>query len=197
MCETLESVAVSGLVLSLGVENANAIQEAFKFSQFGPVLLVASWLLHRVDGTILFPLLVVALGRARLVHVARLLLLSGVEGRLLSQGVLNCDSQHLFRYPEVLHGLLADQGWVFGSLLEEHDNWFAINLRNEVPLVAKMLDELSEWLSLLLDNTGQVPLDSCMCAFGTEVAIEQPTQMGPRMYWPRGESYEPHLGWWR
>jgi hypothetical protein len=31
--ETLESVIVSGLVLSLGVKNANAIQEAFKFTR--------------------------------------------------------------------------------------------------------------------------------------------------------------------
>jgi hypothetical protein len=29
ICKTLESVAVSGLVLSLGVKNANVIQEAF------------------------------------------------------------------------------------------------------------------------------------------------------------------------
>jgi hypothetical protein len=32
ICETLELVAVSGLVLSLRMENANAIQEAFKFT---------------------------------------------------------------------------------------------------------------------------------------------------------------------
>jgi hypothetical protein len=32
MCETLESVVASGLVLSLGVENTYAIQEAFKFT---------------------------------------------------------------------------------------------------------------------------------------------------------------------
>jgi hypothetical protein len=31
ICETLESVTVLGLVLFLGVENADAIQEAFKF----------------------------------------------------------------------------------------------------------------------------------------------------------------------
>jgi hypothetical protein len=60
--ETLESVAVLGLVLSLGVEDANAIQEAFKFTRPGPVLLVASWPFHYINGTILFPLLVVALG---------------------------------------------------------------------------------------------------------------------------------------
>jgi hypothetical protein len=38
ICETLESVAVLGLVLSLGVENTDAI----KFTQPAPVLLVAS-----------------------------------------------------------------------------------------------------------------------------------------------------------
>jgi hypothetical protein len=60
--ETLESVTVLGLVLSLGVKNANAIQEAFKFIRPGPVLLVVSRSLHHVDGTIYVPLLVVALG---------------------------------------------------------------------------------------------------------------------------------------
>jgi hypothetical protein len=53
---------VPGLVLSLVVEKADAIQEAFKFTRPGPVLLFALQLFHRVDGTIRFPLLVVALG---------------------------------------------------------------------------------------------------------------------------------------
>jgi hypothetical protein len=66
----LESVTVLGLVLSLGVENADAIQEAFKFYRLGPVVLVASQLFHCIDGTIRFPLLVVVLGQARLVRVA-------------------------------------------------------------------------------------------------------------------------------
>jgi hypothetical protein len=70
ICETLESAAVSGLVLSLGVENANAIQEAFKFTWPGPVLLVVLRLFHHVDGMLCFPLLVMALGWARLVLVA-------------------------------------------------------------------------------------------------------------------------------
>jgi hypothetical protein len=48
ICETLESVAVPSLVLSLGVEDANAIQEAFKFTRPGPVLLVASWPFHYI-----------------------------------------------------------------------------------------------------------------------------------------------------
>jgi hypothetical protein len=70
ICETLESVTVLGLVLSLGVENEDAIQEGFKFPQFGPVLLVVSQPFHHIDGMIHFPLLVVALGQARLVHMA-------------------------------------------------------------------------------------------------------------------------------
>jgi hypothetical protein len=60
--ETLESIVVSGLVLSLGVKNADAILEAFKFTRLGPVLLIASWPHHRIDGMVHFPLLVVALG---------------------------------------------------------------------------------------------------------------------------------------
>jgi hypothetical protein len=62
ICETLESIAVSGLMLFLGVENADVIQEAFKFTRPGPILLIASQPFHHVDGTIHFPLLVVALG---------------------------------------------------------------------------------------------------------------------------------------
>jgi hypothetical protein len=60
--ETFESVAVLGPVLSLGVEDGDAILEAFKFTRPGPVILVASWPFHHVGGTINFPLLVVILG---------------------------------------------------------------------------------------------------------------------------------------
>jgi hypothetical protein len=60
--ETLELVVVLSLVLSLGVENADVIQEAFKFSQPRPILLVASWSFQHIDEMICFPLLVVALG---------------------------------------------------------------------------------------------------------------------------------------
>jgi hypothetical protein len=70
ICETLESVTVLGFVLSLGVENTNVIQEAFKFTRSLPVLLVASRPFHCIDGTIRFPLLIVALGGAGLVRVA-------------------------------------------------------------------------------------------------------------------------------
>jgi hypothetical protein len=97
--ETLESVVVSGLVLSLGVKNANAIQEAFKLPQLGLVLLVVSRPFHRVDRTVRFPLLVVALGRAGMVRMARvlfLLLFAGVESHLLGQGVPVGDGKHCF-----------------------------------------------------------------------------------------------------
>jgi hypothetical protein len=62
ICETLESITVPNSVLSLGVEDKDAIQEAFKFTWPRPILLVASCMFHRVDGMICFPLLVVALG---------------------------------------------------------------------------------------------------------------------------------------
>jgi predicted benzoate:H+ symporter BenE len=62
ICETLELVTVSGLVLSLGVKNVDAIQEAFKFTLPRPILLVASWSFHHIDRTFSFPLLVMALG---------------------------------------------------------------------------------------------------------------------------------------
>jgi hypothetical protein len=61
ICKTLESIAVSGLVLSLGVENANAIQEAYLFIRPGPVLMTMRPL-YRDDRTVQFFLLVMALG---------------------------------------------------------------------------------------------------------------------------------------
>jgi hypothetical protein len=60
--KTLESVIVSGLVLSLGVKNANAIQKAFEFTRPGPVLLMMTWLFYRVDRMVRLSLLVMALG---------------------------------------------------------------------------------------------------------------------------------------
>jgi hypothetical protein len=160
-------------VHSLGVKNADAILAAFKFTWLGLVLLVVSRPLHHVDGTDLFSLLVVALGWAMLVRVARLLLLlSGIKGHFLSQGKFVGDIQHLFKCPGVLKGELANQRRVPESLLEEHNNRFVINLQNEVSLVAKALDEVSEWFSLLLDNAEQVPLNSWSCTCGTKVVVE-------------------------
>jgi hypothetical protein len=51
-----------------------------------------------------------------------LLLVSGVEGCLLDQGVFVGDFQHLLRHSGILHGELMDQGRVHESLLEEHDD---------------------------------------------------------------------------
>jgi hypothetical protein len=68
-----------------------------------------------------------------------------------------------------------DQGWVLESLLGEHNNRLVIDLLDDISLVAKSLDELSEGLSLLLDDTGLVPVDSQTCAHGVEVTGEQPT----------------------
>jgi hypothetical protein len=62
ICKTLESVAVPGLVLFLGVEDVDVIQKAIKFTRPGPILLVASWSFHRINGMIYFTLLVMALG---------------------------------------------------------------------------------------------------------------------------------------
>jgi hypothetical protein len=174
--ETLESVTVLGLVLSLGVKNANAIQEAFKFIRPGPVLLVVSWSLHHIDGTICVPLLVVALGWARLVSVARVLFLflfPGVEGCLLSYGIFVSDSKHCFWHLRVLHGELMDQGWAPESLLEEHYDRLVIDLRDDISLIVETLDELSEGLFLLLDDAGYVPFNSQSCARGMEVTGEQ------------------------
>jgi hypothetical protein len=58
--KTLESVVVSSLVLSLGVKNANAIQEAFEFTRPRPILLMAMRSLQCIDGIVRFSLLVMA-----------------------------------------------------------------------------------------------------------------------------------------
>jgi hypothetical protein len=83
---SLETVVVPGLVLSLRVENADLIQEAFKFTRPGPVLLVVTRPLYNVHGVIHLPLLVMTLGVVVLIRGTQaliLLLLSGVEGRYL------------------------------------------------------------------------------------------------------------------
>jgi hypothetical protein len=62
ICKTLESVTVSGLVLSLRVKNVNVIQEAFEFTRPWPILLMTTRSLYHIDRTVRFSLLVVALG---------------------------------------------------------------------------------------------------------------------------------------
>jgi hypothetical protein len=137
------------------MEDVDAIQENFKFTRPGPVLLIASWPFHRVDRTISLPLLIMTLRWARLICIARvlfLLLFPGVEGHLLSQVILISYGEHCFWHPMIFHCKLTDQGSVTKSFLEEHDNWLVIDLRGDIPLIAEMLDELLEGLSLLLDD---------------------------------------------
>jgi hypothetical protein len=62
ICKTLKSVIVSCLVLPFVVENANVIQEAFKFAWPGPVLLMTTRSFNRIDRMVLLSLLVMALG---------------------------------------------------------------------------------------------------------------------------------------
>jgi hypothetical protein len=76
-----------------------------------------------------------------------LLGVSGVEGRLLKR-------------PGVLHGKLADQRRLPESLLKKHYDGFVVDLQDDVPLVVEALDKLSEGLSLLLYNAGQVLVNS-------------------------------------
>jgi hypothetical protein len=52
--KSLVSVAVSGLVLSLGIKNANVIHEDYKFAQPGPVLLITMRPFYRVDRSVRF-----------------------------------------------------------------------------------------------------------------------------------------------
>jgi hypothetical protein len=145
-------------VLSLGVVNANYIQQPFKLSWLGLVLLVATRTLYVGHGTVWLPLLVVAFRGAGLIWVTQLLMLLGVfviVGRLFGQCILFGDGKHLLRRPGVLHGELADQGWVLESLLEEYDVGFVVDLRDDVPFVPEMLDKFMQGLSLLLYDAGQ------------------------------------------
>jgi predicted benzoate:H+ symporter BenE len=60
--KTLESIVVSGLVLSLGLKNTNAIQKAFEFTRPGPVLLMMMRSFNHINRMVQLSLLVVALG---------------------------------------------------------------------------------------------------------------------------------------
>jgi hypothetical protein len=114
-------------VLSLGVKNADAIQEAFKFTQPGPVLLVVSrpfsflswpldelgWSAWHESFSFFCPLVsrVTSLGRAYLLAMVN---------------------------------IASDVWGVFMATLKIRDR----------SLVAEMPDELPEGLSLLLDDAG-------------------------------------------
>jgi hypothetical protein len=64
---------------------------------------------YRIDRTVWFSLLVVTLGGARLIQVARLLLLlTCVRDHLLGQGISIGDGNHLLWHPGVFHGKLSD-----------------------------------------------------------------------------------------
>jgi hypothetical protein len=104
-----------------------------------------------------------------------LLMFSYVKGRLLNQGILVNDGEHCLRRPGVFHGELTDQGRVPESLLEEHNDRLVVDLWDDVSFVAESLDELTEGLSLLLDDAGLIPVGVRTCARGVEVAGEQPT----------------------
>jgi hypothetical protein len=126
-----------------GGGNADHIQEPFKLSWPGPVLdLVATRPLY--------------VGGAGLVGLTHLLILLGVsigvfvvKGRLLSQGTLVGDVQHLLGRPGVFHGELVDQRRVPESLLKEPDDGFVVDLRDDIPFVAEALYKFPEELSLL------------------------------------------------
>jgi hypothetical protein len=160
------------------VENTNPVQGTFKLSQPGPILLVATQLLYVGYRAVWVPLFVISLRGAGWIWVAQLLVLllvSGVKGHLLNQGIFVGDCQHVLRHHGVLHGKLVDQWRVLVSLLEEHDDVFVIDLWDDVSLVAKALDKLLEILSLLLYGTSQVPVDSWSCAHCLEVVDELST----------------------
>jgi hypothetical protein len=88
------------------------------------------------------------------VRLLLLLLLSCVKSRFLGQGVFVSDGEHCFWYLGVFHDELTDQGRVPESFLEEQNNRFVIDVRDDISLVVKLLDELPEGLSLLLDDVG-------------------------------------------
>jgi hypothetical protein len=87
-----------------------------------------------------------------------LLLFSGVEGHLLSQGILVGYREHLLRCPGVFRGELMNQGRVSEPLLEEHNNRFVVNFWDDVPLVVEPLDEFLEGLSFCLDDVANSQL---------------------------------------
>jgi hypothetical protein len=104
-----------------------------------------------------FPLLVMALGWARLVHMIWVLfhpLFPGVEGHILGQGVPVRDGEQCFWRRGVFSWWAYKKGRDLESFLEEHHNELVIDLQDVISLVAETLDELPEGLFLLLDDTG-------------------------------------------
>jgi hypothetical protein len=140
------------------------------------------------------PLLVVAFGGAGSIRLTLLLILFGVsvvKGHLIGQDVLVSDGELLLGRPGIFHGKLTDQGQVPESLLEEHDDGFIIDFRDDVPLVAKMLDEFLEGLSLLLYNASQVPIDPWSLTSGPKFVDELLAQVRPQTDQSCGEPHEP------
>jgi hypothetical protein len=130
--KTLESVAVLGVVLSLGAENANAIHEAFKFTWPVPILLVVSQPFDRVDRMIHFPLLLMALGRSRLVCVARLILL------LLLSGVASSTRAYLLAVANIsfdVMGFFMVSLWIKDESLSP----FLKNITMDLPSTSGMM----------------------------------------------------------
>jgi hypothetical protein len=101
-----------------------------------------------------------------------LLLFSGVEGCLLGQGILVGDRKHLLRCHGVFYGGLMNQGRVLEPFLKEHNIRSVISLWDDAPLVVEQLDEFSEGLSFLLDDAGQVPVDSWARTCSTKFTSE-------------------------
>jgi hypothetical protein len=127
------------------VENGDPLQETFKLYQPGPVLSpVALRLLYIDQGAVRLSHLVIIFGGVGSIWLTWLLVFLGisiVEGHLLGQGILDGDDQCLLECPGILHGELANQGWISKSLLDEHDDGLIVDLQDDVPFVAEMMDE--------------------------------------------------------
>jgi hypothetical protein len=128
ICETLESVIVPSLVLSLGVKNVDLIQEAIKFTRPGSVLLVATRLLY------------VGHGAVYLLFLSWLLELLGWSEwpnslsffcSLVSRVTSSARTYLLAiaNIPSDVLGFFMASLWIKDeSLLEEYDDWFSVDL---------------------------------------------------------------------
>jgi hypothetical protein len=154
ICETLESVAVPGLVLSLGVKMQMRSRKPYNSPSLGQysllrhdrstklmeqsTFLFLSWPLDELGWSVLpnsFSFFYSLVSRVASSARAYLLVMANIVSDIL--------------------GLFMVSLWIRDeSLLEEHNNRLIVDLQGHISLLAESLDELPEGLSLLLDDAG-------------------------------------------
>jgi hypothetical protein len=89
-----------------------------------------------------------------------------------------------------------EHGFGIKTGYDKHDDGFVVDLWDDVSLVVETLDKPLEALSLLLYDTGQVPVDSWSCTCELKVADELSAQVRPWTDRSYGKPHVPCPSWW-